>query len=204
VFAINQGAGDGALSKTNLCPHGLGYHLSCLHFHFVGANSALAYLPTLVLLILPLHLVSFSTNRYLLNSHYLLTLCLFIWEQGGGCKYILLFCLVVFAKCINSGFVSGVQIWNLHHNVLCYIWYNVFLRQYKFVLFWKYSCFLQYRGRFFFLLLFICAYKAWFISPPCPHPLPYHPLHPLPLPPTPSKPSRNYFALISNFVVERV
>jgi hypothetical protein len=29
---------------------------------------------------------------------------------------------------------------------------------------------------FFFLLLFICAYKAWFISPPCPHPLPYHPL----------------------------
>jgi hypothetical protein len=24
---------------------------------------------------------------------------------------------------------------------------------------------------FFFLLLFICAYKAWFISPPCPHPL---------------------------------
>jgi hypothetical protein len=56
----------------------------------------------------------------------------------------------------------------------------------------------------FFLLLFICAYKAWFISPPCPHPLPYHPLHPLPLPPNPSIPSRNYFALISNFVVERV
>jgi hypothetical protein len=47
---------------------------------------------------------------------------------------------------------------------------------------------------FFFLLLFICAYKAWVISPPCPHPLP----------PTPSIPSRNYFALISNFVVERV
>jgi hypothetical protein len=57
---------------------------------------------------------------------------------------------------------------------------------------------------FIFLLLFICAYKAWFISPPCPHPLPYHPLHPLPHPPTPSIPSRNYFALISNFVVERV
>jgi hypothetical protein len=55
---------------------------------------------------------------------------------------------------------------------------------------------------FIFLLLFICAYKAWFISPPCPHPLPYHPLHPLPLPP--SIPSRNYFALISNFVVETV
>jgi hypothetical protein len=56
----------------------------------------------------------------------------------------------------------------------------------------------------FIYLLFICAYKAWVISPPCPHPLPYHPLHPLPLPPTPSIPSRNYFALISNFVVERV
>jgi hypothetical protein len=25
---------------------------------------------------------------------------------------------------------------------------------------------------FIFLLLFIGAYKAWFISPPCPHPLP--------------------------------
>jgi hypothetical protein len=36
---------------------------------------------------------------------------------------------------------------------------------------------------FIFLLLFICAYKDWFISPHCPHPLPYHPLHPLPLPP---------------------
>jgi hypothetical protein len=57
---------------------------------------------------------------------------------------------------------------------------------------------------FFIVLLFICAYKAWVISPPCSHPLPYHPLRPLPLPPTPSIPSRNYFALISNFVVERV
>jgi hypothetical protein len=56
----------------------------------------------------------------------------------------------------------------------------------------------------FFILLFICAYKAWVISLPCPHPLPYHPLRPLPLPPTPSIPSRNYFALISNFVVEKV
>jgi hypothetical protein len=55
----------------------------------------------------------------------------------------------------------------------------------------------------FFFLLLICAYKAWVISPSCPHPLPYHPLCPLPLP-TPSIPSRNYFALISNFVVERV
>jgi hypothetical protein len=35
---------------------------------------------------------------------------------------------------------------------------------------------------FIFLLLFICAYKDWFIFPHCPHPLPYHPLRPLPLP----------------------
>jgi hypothetical protein len=32
---------------------------------------------------------------------------------------------------------------------------------------------------FFIVLLFICAYKAWVISSPCPHPLPYHPLPPL-------------------------
>jgi hypothetical protein len=56
----------------------------------------------------------------------------------------------------------------------------------------------------YFLLLFTYAYKAWVISPPCPHPHPYHPLRSLPLPPTPSIPSINYFALISNFVVERV
>jgi hypothetical protein len=57
---------------------------------------------------------------------------------------------------------------------------------------------------FFIFLLFICAYKAWVISPPCPHPLPYHPLRPFPLPPTPSIPGRNYFALFSTFVEERV
>jgi hypothetical protein len=57
---------------------------------------------------------------------------------------------------------------------------------------------------FFIVLLFICAYKAWIISPPYPYPLPYHPILPLPLLLTPSIPSRNYFALISNFVVERV
>jgi hypothetical protein len=55
--------------------------------------------------------------------------------------------------------------------------------------------------KIFIVVLFICAYKAWVISPP-PHP--YHPLRPIPLPPTPSIPGRNYFALISNFVVERV
>jgi hypothetical protein len=57
---------------------------------------------------------------------------------------------------------------------------------------------------FFIVLFFICAYNAWVISLPCPHPLPYHPLRPLPLSPTPSIPGRNYFALISNFVEERV
>jgi hypothetical protein len=63
--------------------------------------------------------------------------------------------------------------------------------------------FFEYSNPFFFILLFICAYNAWVISPPCPHPLPYQPLHPLPLPPTTSIPSRNYFALISNFVVQK-
>jgi hypothetical protein len=57
---------------------------------------------------------------------------------------------------------------------------------------------------FLIVLLFIGAYKVWVISPLCPHPLPYHPLCPLPFPPTPSIPGRNYFALISNFVEERV
>jgi hypothetical protein len=57
---------------------------------------------------------------------------------------------------------------------------------------------------FFFFLLFICAYNAWIISPPLPPPLPYHPPHTLHLPSTPSIAGRNYFALISNFVEERV
>jgi hypothetical protein len=53
----------------------------------------------------------------------------------------------------------------------------------------------------FIVLLLVCAYKAWVISPPAPPP---------PLPPTPPLslpapiPSRNYFALISHFVEERV
>jgi hypothetical protein len=37
----------------------------------------------------------------------------------------------------------------------------------------------------FIVLLFICTYNTWVISPPCPHPLPYHPLRPLSLPPHP-------------------
>jgi hypothetical protein len=57
---------------------------------------------------------------------------------------------------------------------------------------------------FLIVLLFICAYNTWVISPLCLYPLPYHPPHPLSLPPTPSMPGRNYFALISNFVEERV
>jgi hypothetical protein len=56
----------------------------------------------------------------------------------------------------------------------------------------------------FIVLVFICAYKAWVISHPCPHPISYHPLCPLPLPSTPSIPGRNYFALFSNFVEDRV
>jgi hypothetical protein len=38
----------------------------------------------------------------------------------------------------------------------------------------------QNKRTFFIVLLFICAYNAWVISPPCPHPLPYHPLPPSP------------------------
>jgi hypothetical protein len=47
---------------------------------------------------------------------------------------------------------------------------------------------------FFLFLLFICVYDVWVISPPAPS------LSPL----LPSLPGRNYFALISNFVEERV
>jgi hypothetical protein len=72
-------------------------------------------------------------------------------------------------------------------------------------LFW-FGFFLIYQGFYFlfFFLLFLCAYNAWVTSPPCPHSLPYHPHHPLSLPHTSSIPGRNYFALISNFVEERV
>jgi hypothetical protein len=64
-----------------------------------------------------------------------------------------------------------------------------------------------------FFLLFICAYNVQLISlrfplapppppPPTPSSSPHHPL--LLLPPTPSLIGRNNFALISNFVEERV
>jgi hypothetical protein len=53
-----------------------------------------------------------------------------------------------------------------------------------------------------FFKKFICAYNVWVISPPFPHTLPYSP--PFLSPPTPSIHGRNYFALISNFVEERV
>jgi hypothetical protein len=43
--------------------------------------------------------------------------------------------------------------------------------------------FIYFYFLFFIVLLFTCAYKAWVISSPSPHPLPYHPLRPLPLPP---------------------
>jgi hypothetical protein len=56
---------------------------------------------------------------------------------------------------------------------------------------------------FFNFIIHICIQGLRHFSPlPPPPPLP--PTPPLPLPPTPSIPSRNYFALISNFVVERV
>jgi hypothetical protein len=62
----------------------------------------------------------------------------------------------------------------------------------------------------YFIFLFLLFYYSYVHTrlgsflPPAPHPLPYHPHHLLPLLPTPSIPSRNYFALVSNFVEERV
>jgi hypothetical protein len=46
---------------------------------------------------------------------------------------------------------------------------------------------------FFFLLLFICAYKAWVISPPCPHPPPLPPTPPPPSPPYPLNTQQKLF-----------
>jgi hypothetical protein len=48
------------------------------------------------------------------------------------------------------------------------------------------------------------AYNVWVISPPLPPTLTLTPLTPSLIPPYTSLPSRNYFALISNFVEERV
>jgi hypothetical protein len=57
----------------------------------------------------------------------------------------------------------------------------------------------------FFFLLFTCAYKAWVISPPCPHPLPYHPLRPLPLPPPPQYPAETIFnKLLNEHILRRL
>jgi hypothetical protein len=49
---------------------------------------------------------------------------------------------------------------------------------------------------FLILILFICAYNVWVISPP-------HPTASL-TPPYPSLSGRNYSSLISNFVYKRV
>jgi hypothetical protein len=56
-----------------------------------------------------------------------------------------------------------------------------------------------------FFLLFICAYNVWVISSTFSQLPPLY-LHSFPLPPTTLLPegTRNYFALISNFVEERV
>jgi hypothetical protein len=54
---------------------------------------------------------------------------------------------------------------------------------------------------FYCFIIHMCIQCLGHFSPLNP---PYHPLCPLPLPPTPSLPGRNYFALISNFVEERV
>jgi hypothetical protein len=51
-------------------------------------------------------------------------------------------------------------------------------------------------GFFFFIVLFfICAYNAWVISLPCPHPLPYHPLCPPFSPPPPQYPAETILPL---------
>jgi hypothetical protein len=57
---------------------------------------------------------------------------------------------------------------------------------------------------YFLFLLFTCAYNVWVISPPYSRPAPSLSLRSLPLPTTPLIPGRNYFALISNFVEERL
>jgi hypothetical protein len=69
-----------------------------------------------------------------------------------------------------------------------------------FFLDWYLSFFLSF---FYCFIIHMCIQGLGHFSPlPPPPPLP--PTPPLPLPPTHSIPGRNYFALISNFVVERV
>jgi hypothetical protein len=55
----------------------------------------------------------------------------------------------------------------------------------------------------FCFIIHMCIQALGHFSP-LPPPPPFPPTPPPPSPPTPSMPSRNYFALISNFVVERV
>jgi hypothetical protein len=54
---------------------------------------------------------------------------------------------------------------------------------------------------FFFFYSYVHTMFGSFLPP---SPTPSLTLRPLPLPPTPLLPSKNYFALISNFVEERV
>jgi hypothetical protein len=54
-----------------------------------------------------------------------------------------------------------------------------------------------------FFFLFICAYNVWVLSRSFPLPPPL-PSRSFPYPPIPSLPGRNYFALNSSFVEERV
>jgi hypothetical protein len=66
--------------------------------------------------------------------------------------------------------------------------------------------FFMYLLAIFFLKLFYYSYvhtRLGSFLPPAPTP-PLPPTPPPPSPPTPSIPGRNYFALISNFVEERV
>jgi hypothetical protein len=70
----------------------------------------------------------------------------------------------------------------------------------KFLVYWKHLTFVFFSFSF---IIHMCIQGLVHFSPlPPPPPLP--PTPPPPSPPTPSIPSRNYFALISNFVVERV
>jgi hypothetical protein len=64
-------------------------------------------------------------------------------------------------------------------------------------------CALRKASLFFSFIIHMCIQGlVHFSTLPPPSPLP--PTPPPPSPPTPSIPSRNYFALISNFVVERI